>query len=340
MPAKYDADHISILARKWTDGTITEAEKAAFEQWYSSFEDSAPEILPDETPEALRERLYDSILERNASGDRCAREQNLQEKTASRKLYRYLAGAACLAFLAFFSFWWMQNRFHASPFSRITVVHAGMQAKKVILPDGTIIWLKPEATLRYGASFGEKRGVFLTGEGLFEVAKDSLHAFTVSVGDYTATVLGTSFYIKQSDNRRDMELAVLTGKVKVHRKDGAASFGTQVILPDEKLLTGDTPALKPLTKAESKNYVSGTGYDMNFRDTPFGTVVARIERKFDVDIRGDLNRYASCRFTADLTDQGLDYTLELLAWSVGITCSRENEMVFFEGGGCSKTIHK
>ncbi|QEC51464.1 FecR family protein [Anseongella ginsenosidimutans] len=324
MPANNQADHMAILARKWMDGTITAGEMAEFEQWYASFDDAEPEMLQDETPEALRERLYDSIQ----------RGEFPAEKGKMRNLYRYLAGAACVAFLTSFSFWWTQNRFSTFPFTRIVMVDAGAEIEKAMLPDGSIIWLRPGATLKYPASFSGGRRVSLSGEGLFEVAKDSLHPFTVSVGDYTATVMGTSFYIKESDNRRDMQLAVLTGKVKVGRKDANPSFGTQIVLPDEKLLTGDVPAVKRLSREESTSYAAGTGYDMNFRNTPFSLVVARIEQKFDVDIRGDLNRYASCRFTANMTDQGLDYTLKLLTRSVGITYKQEERIVHFEGGGC------
>src|SRR5690606_37621765 len=114
-----------------------------------------------------------------------------------------------------------------------------------------------------------------------------------------------------------------------------SSFESRVVLPDEKILTGaGEPVVSRLTAAESRGYVSGTDYDMNFNDTPFSEVVERIEKKFDVHIKGDLPRYASCHFTADLTDEGLDYTLELLARSAGIDYRREDDLVFFEGGGC------
>lgn len=338
MPEKNEADRIAMLARKWMEGTITEEEMAAFDQWYASFDDARPELITGETPEALRERLYGAILRRGFSEgtDTAPAEAHGSSagKNRSGTRSRYFAAAACLAFLAFFSFWWMQNRFGAAPFTQVITIHAGKQLQKAILPDGTIIWLKPGAVLEYPGSFRNGRNVSLSGEALFEVAKDSLHAFTVSVGDYTATVLGTSFYIKQSGNRRDMELSVLTGKVSVRRKDGEMPSGAKVILPDQKLLTQDALAVIPLTSAESSDYVAGTSYNMDFRNTGFATVVARIERKFDVDIRGEMERYASCRFTADLTDEGLEYTLKLLAGSVGIDYRIEDKIIFFKGGGC------
>lgn len=323
MPSNNDARRIADLARKWMDGSISEEELASFEEWYNSFDDGQPAISPDETPEALRERLYDSILRREFP----------EKKVRTVRRYAYPL-VACLVILAFMSFWWVQNGFDAAPFVRLVEIRAGVQINRSILPDGTIIWLKPGTRIKYRPEFGDRRHVSMSGEALFEVAKDPLRPFTVSVGDYHATALGTSFYIKQAVNRRDMVLAVFTGKVKVGRKGTASPAGIRLVRPEEKLRTGRQLVMGRMSKKESKLYTAGTAYDMDFQNTPFATVVERIEQKFDVDIEGKMERYTSCRFTADLTDQDLEYTLKLLTRSVGIDYQLKDKIVLFEGGGC------
>src|SRR5690606_25037817 len=66
---------------------------------------------------------------------------------------------------------------------------------KLILSDGTEVWLNSLSNLRFPFNFiGEKREVFLEGEAYFKVAKDT-KPFIVHVGETDIKVLGTSFNI-------------------------------------------------------------------------------------------------------------------------------------------------
>ncbi len=60
-------ERINLLAKKWRDGTLSEAERLEFEQWYASFDDSAEEIIFDERPESLGRRMYQQIWKRRQS---------------------------------------------------------------------------------------------------------------------------------------------------------------------------------------------------------------------------------------------------------------------------------
>ena len=57
-------ERILQLAQKWEEGTLTPEEKEEFEQWYNSFNDKKMPDLTRDTPAALKERLYASILKR------------------------------------------------------------------------------------------------------------------------------------------------------------------------------------------------------------------------------------------------------------------------------------
>jgi len=74
------------LARKWQEGTITEAEKKEFDQWYNSFDDLEFTGEATETPEALRDRLYAGIKER----------VQIPEKRPVQRLYTRIAAAASI----------------------------------------------------------------------------------------------------------------------------------------------------------------------------------------------------------------------------------------------------
>src|SRR5690606_41160875 len=51
---------------------------------------------------------------------------------------------------------------------------------KVVLPDGTIVWLNADSRLSYPTVFnGQKRVVSLQGEAYFDVSHDAKHPFVV-----------------------------------------------------------------------------------------------------------------------------------------------------------------
>lgn len=65
---------------------------------------------------------------------------------------------------------------------------------KIVLSDGTEVWLNAESRLEYPGVFnGTERVVTLDGEAYFHVAKDSKHPFIVRTSHYFAEVLGTGF---------------------------------------------------------------------------------------------------------------------------------------------------
>jgi transmembrane sensor len=80
------------LARKWQEGTITEKEKILFNQWYHSFDDIALRDITPESPEQLKTRLYEAIIQR---------EQIIPERTWFRKYNTYISSAAAALALIF-----------------------------------------------------------------------------------------------------------------------------------------------------------------------------------------------------------------------------------------------
>ncbi|SEM60114.1 protein of unknown function [Mucilaginibacter gossypiicola] len=67
---------------------------------------------------------------------------------------------------------------------------------KIVLSDGTQVWLNSVSSLRFPFSFlGKTREVYLTGEAFFKVAKNAAHPFIVHTGQTDVKVLGTEFNV-------------------------------------------------------------------------------------------------------------------------------------------------
>lgn len=67
---------------------------------------------------------------------------------------------------------------------------------RIVLSDGTRVWLNSVSSLRFPFSFlGKTREVYLTGEAFFKVAKNAAHPFIVHTGQTDVKVLGTEFNV-------------------------------------------------------------------------------------------------------------------------------------------------
>lgn len=67
---------------------------------------------------------------------------------------------------------------------------------KLILSDGTTVWLNAESELRFPNQFSSKeRRVYVNGEAYFQVSKDPTRPFYVETSDILVRVLGTHFNI-------------------------------------------------------------------------------------------------------------------------------------------------
>lgn len=78
-------------------------------------------------------------------------------------------------------------------FHTLTVPRGGEY--RLMLADGSRVWMNAGSRLRYPERFGRSREVYLTGEAYFEVAKDSCRPFRVHTEDYGVEVLGTRFNV-------------------------------------------------------------------------------------------------------------------------------------------------
>ncbi|HEX6428019.1 MAG TPA: FecR family protein [Niastella sp.] len=93
---------------------------------------------------------------------------------------------------------------------------------QLILADGSKVWLNASSSLRYPASFsGKERKVELTGEGYFEVAKNTTMPFHVQVNNIDVEVLGTHFNINSYTDEPAIRTTLLEGSVKVVNRQSA-----------------------------------------------------------------------------------------------------------------------
>lgn len=204
--------------------------------------------------------------------------------------------------------------------------------EKIILNDGTLVWLEEGSQFSYYLKEDGIRHAEFTGEALFEVAKIPNSPFTIACGDITVRVLGTSFNLKTG--QQSVEMKVLTGKVNLSTARDTSGVN---VAPNEKVVYTAQGELERLALQESElsAITVNTEYNMQFSNTPMGIVIDRIEKKFDVDVSLDNTDLTKCRITADFTDNSLESTLTMLTDLLDVSYRIDGSKVELSGRGCN-----
>lgn len=118
---------------------------------------------------------------------------------------------------------------------------------KLLLPDGTQVWLNSDSKLIYNSSFDDTlREVTLDGEAYFDVVKDPKRPFIVHTSGINIRVLGTAFNVKSYAQEATIEATLVHGLIEVEKTNEPKS--SRIILhPNEKLIFN-----KPLAKVAAK----------------------------------------------------------------------------------------
>ncbi|HKG07718.1 MAG TPA: FecR domain-containing protein [Pedobacter sp.] len=159
---------------------------------------------------------------------------------------------------------------------------------KIVLPDGTNVFLNAASSLVYPASFqGAERLVTLNGEAYFEVAKKMNMPFIVKSGQQTVEVLGTHFNINAYDDENVIRTTLTEGSVKVSSATASSmiSPGQQAVLSKN----GNGAIIKRNVSTEKETaWKNGL---FSFEGDDIKSVMRSISRWYNVEVsyRGDLS---------------------------------------------------
>ena len=106
---------------------------------------------------------------------------------------------------------------------------------KLVLPDGTQVWLNSGSRLTYDKNYGNTlREVVLTGEAYFDVIKNTNLPFIIHASKINIKVLGTAFNVKSYPGEKNIETSLVRGSIEVTFRDRPSE---KIILkPNEKLV--------------------------------------------------------------------------------------------------------
>ena len=222
------------------------------------------------------------------------------------------------------------------------------QPQKIKMEDGSVITLQPGSTIHFPAHFlSDKRETQLEGEAFFEVSKNPDRPFFVYYKNLVTHVLGTSFNIKTNSEKRQVEVAVVTGKVQVYENrdslmDKATKTNGVILTPNQKVIYKEQerqftatvvndplPIVPPITNTTSIFSI------FNFNETPLLQIFQLLEKMYGLEIVVENDRIYSCLFTGNITQHGLFTKLDIICGSVNASYQVVGTRILVKGKGCS-----
>lgn len=151
---------------------------------------------------------------------------------------------------------------------------------KLVLSDGTRVWLNSETQLRYPVRFqGTERRVYLEGEAYFEVEKDEKMPFVVVAGQSAVQVLGTSFNIRGYTGEPYIYTTLVEGSVKL-----SCGRSSLLLKPDEQGTVDSQSGKLDKRRVDVRLYVSWRDGRFVFENQTLEEIMNTLGRWYDVNV--------------------------------------------------------
>lgn len=244
----------------------------------------------------------------------------LSSKPKNRFTFIRAAAAAIVILIAAYSYYHL-SRTEQPPQNEIAyTLKSNPAGRKATfqLDDGTMVKLNAESALRYPEHFTDSnRVVYLEGEALFEVKRDESRPFSVVTGNITTRVLGTSFYVKNDLQDKDIQVALVSGKVSVLDQNG----NTIVLEPDEMVTYADNNIAKGTF---DRDRVFGwVDNKLTFYQAGADEVVKRLEKWYGVKFMMERQQMFEGPFSGVFENESLENVLKGIRYGSGFDFAYE-----------------
>ncbi|MCX2492933.1 FecR domain-containing protein [Pedobacter sp. PF22-3] len=256
------------LLQKYLDQQASPQEQKKVEAWYATLQ-TKDLVLSADRKAAIGAQMFAHL------------QVAMHEKPESGKVFKLqsfirIAAAVLLVIAIGISVWKLNTNVVAE--NQVTVVTGSKQQKRITLSDGSVVLLGPSAKLCYPKVFASNsRHIALKeGEAFFDIAHQEKRPFTVHTSaGVDIKVLGTSFKVKSYQASKQLEVAVITGKVAVSNLKG--NLGT--LVKDEFLTYDKNAGCAAISKIKALAFIEFT-----FDGASLDQVIAKLQYVYSIKI--------------------------------------------------------
>jgi ferric-dicitrate binding protein FerR (iron transport regulator) len=230
---------------------------------------------------------------------------------------RLVAAAAAAAVLAAAWTGWQLIRPTATVLQQLSSAPGGKS--RVMLPDGSTVWLNSNTQLRYEKNnFGKQhREITLIGEAFFDIAKSDGIPFIIHAGKVNIRVLGTAFNVKAYAGDSAVFTTLVRGKIAVSFREK-----TVVLRPEEKLTVPVSSSARVLQQQHLEKDSSGQLAEISwlnnklvFDNNTFAELAEKMGQWYGVTFHFESASLQQLRFSGIIDTESVDQTLKMLQLS-------------------------
>lgn len=200
------------------------------------------------------------------------------------------------------------------------------EKSKLVLADGTVVWLNAGSSLRYSGNFNLKnREVILQGEAYFEVTKQSDGTpFLVKTDHYSVQVKGTKFNVSSYPEDAVSTTALLEGSVDILYN------GKHIpVVPGELLSLNKEDGRFIRQQVQVSQYKSWTEGRVEYDKITLGELADRLSRKYNVKIHLDKSLSEDLFFRVSLrNEETVGDVFQALSKIIPISYERQGQDIY------------
>lgn len=247
------------------------------------------------------------------------RIRNDQLKIRLWKFMRTSAAILLLPVLILSGFLYIQlEELKSAAVEQVELMAAYGVVSKVVLSDGSEVWLNSGSKLIYPNRFVGKRQVYLSGEAYFKVKSDAANRFDVQTLDgITVSAYGTEFNVQAYEEEEDITATLAKGHISVEQEQLKIS---RDLKPGEQAIFAKKEKNISLHVANVLMETAWKDGKIVFRRTPMEDVAKQLSRHFNVDIQLQGKDVFDYSYSATFTTETLAEILSLLEKSAPIRC--------------------
>lgn len=310
--------HIDALLKKFRSNTCTAKELQELHNWLDiKAATGEPYSFNDEESALLKAKMREAIFATVTTG---------KPVTITKRLgpIKYAAAVAVLLIGVAVAYYFMNRP------RLIEVAAAPGNIQKIVLPDGSTVWLNDNSQIAYYSNFAGNRTIELKkGEAFFEVRKDAAHPFTVQSNNVSTTVKGTSFSVKMIDRTNDIKVSVVTGKVLVHKQHDTLGY----LLPGQRLRYRQNIAKTTIDSTQALEANAWIQGEQFLQNASLNEVAQWLRNHFNITIDNRRSDYIGeyyLQVKRDITLQEVIKILNLLGTKDHIRFSLNNQTVIIQ----------
>lgn len=312
-----DPLYLQHLIRRYRDGTATPEERQRLdEHWQQSLTNDADlQTQGAAEREALEQRMYDVTLQR-------IQQREPGAFRAVRPLWsrtRLAVAASITVFLLIGAAFWLYQQPGNAEMAYQT---AYGQKKRVVLPEGSVVWLNGHSSLRYAVDSAGNRQAWLTGEALFSIQHTPTHRkFVVHTTNHlNIEVLGTVFNV--TDRRGNVDVVLRSGSVRV--RDQMHRQPDVLLKPGERVTQTNAEPVLAKSPIRAEPRIAWKDGRMAVDNKPLGELFDWIEDTYGVRIEGPAE-LRNETFSGTVPTDSIDQFFVMIAKVYQVDVSKEGQ---------------